>query len=273
MASERKDSAGESPYSLPNAGEQARPRFGALESLYDAPTIAHLERCGVSPGWRCLEVGGGSGSIARWLADRVGPAGWVLTTDIDTRFLDPLAGPTLEVRRHDIAAEPLPEAAFDLVHTRLVLHHLPGRAEALRRMVGALRPGGWIVVEEFDWTTMDPDPAEFPALALFRRVGSALQRVMTERGADGTYGRQLWWRLRAHGLVDVGAEGRVSIQQGGSPGAQLALAGVDQLREAVLRAGSATEQDIEAFRALLADPDFAYMSPVMVTAWGRRPVG
>jgi hypothetical protein len=35
-------------------------------------------------------------TIAEWLADRVGPTGHVLITDVDTRFLDPLRGPTLD---------------------------------------------------------------------------------------------------------------------------------------------------------------------------------
>jgi trans-aconitate methyltransferase len=68
----------------------------------------------------------------------------------------------VEVRRHDIETEALPEAEFDLVHTRLELHHLTQRDQALRRMVAALRPGGWIVVEESDWSSMNPDPTEAP---------------------------------------------------------------------------------------------------------------
>jgi ubiquinone/menaquinone biosynthesis C-methylase UbiE len=95
----------------------------------------------VAEGWHCLEVGAGGGSIATWLCDRVGAAGHVVATDIDPRFLDAVGSPNLEVRRHDIASDPLPEAAFDLVHTRLVLVHLPEREAALRRIVRALKPG------------------------------------------------------------------------------------------------------------------------------------
>ena len=58
-------------YLLDNAAPQAPDRFRALAELYDAGTIGHLERCGIADGWRCLEVGGGGGSIARWLAPRI----------------------------------------------------------------------------------------------------------------------------------------------------------------------------------------------------------
>ncbi|HYW40110.1 MAG TPA: class I SAM-dependent methyltransferase [Terriglobales bacterium] len=84
--SDARQSAG-STYLLDNAGKQAPARFAALSALFDSGTIRHLEDRGVAPGWHCLEVGGGSGSIAIWLADRVGATERVLVTDIDPRFL------------------------------------------------------------------------------------------------------------------------------------------------------------------------------------------
>jgi ubiquinone/menaquinone biosynthesis C-methylase UbiE len=142
-----------SQYIFANAAEQARQRFQSLEELYDPRTVHFLEATGVGPGWRCLEVGAGGGSIAAWLADRVGSSGHVLVTDIDPRHLDALAEagwPNVEVQRHDVGQDPLPAATFDLVHARLVLIHVPQREAALARLVAALKPGGWIVVEDFD---------------------------------------------------------------------------------------------------------------------------
>jgi ubiquinone/menaquinone biosynthesis C-methylase UbiE len=108
---------------LDNAGRESSVRFPAISATFDAGTIRHLQELGVGPGWHCLEVGGGGGSIAVWLAARVAPTGRVLVTDIDTRFLETLNLPGIEVRRHDIATDPLPEGAFDLVHSRLMLQH------------------------------------------------------------------------------------------------------------------------------------------------------
>src|SRR5215469_14703965 len=129
-------------YLLPNGGPEAPTRFAALSELFDEVTIHHLEKCGVRYGWSCLEVGGGSGSIARWLADHVGPTGRVLATDIDTRFLETPGSRNLEVRRHDIAVDPLPQGTFDLVHSRLVLLHVPQREQALASMISGLKTGG-----------------------------------------------------------------------------------------------------------------------------------
>src|ERR1700730_17336205 len=96
----------DSAYLLNNAAREAPARFDALSAMYDRATIQYLENTGVGPGWQCLEVGGGGGSIAAWLATRVGPTGHVLVTDLDPRFLEPLDTPNVEVRRHNIVTDP-----------------------------------------------------------------------------------------------------------------------------------------------------------------------
>src|SRR6185369_16697042 len=95
----------------------AAARFAALSAIFDAGTRRHLLDRGLVPGCHCLEVGGGGGSIASWLSERAGDAGRVLVTDVDIRFLETLNIPRLEVLSHDITRDPLPEGAFDLVHT------------------------------------------------------------------------------------------------------------------------------------------------------------
>jgi SAM-dependent methyltransferase len=264
-------SSANSVYALDNAGREASGRFSALATMYDPATIRHLENLGVSSGWHCLEVGGGGGSIAAWLATRVSPAGSVLVTDIDPRFLESLRIPNLEVRRHDIVNDALPEAAFDLVHSRLVLLHLPEREKALARMVAALKPGGWLIDEEFDASSMPPNAAVNPGEVLLKTL-TGTRRVMQDRGADDkSFARQLFSRLRAHGLVDVAAEASIFMWNSGSPGASLLRANFEQLRTNMIDAGYITEEEFEQDLARLDDPDFIMPSPIMWTAWGRRP--
>jgi 2-polyprenyl-3-methyl-5-hydroxy-6-metoxy-1,4-benzoquinol methylase len=43
------------------------------------------------------------------------------------------------------------QRSFDLVHTRWVLHHLPHPERVISRLQAALRPGGWILIEEGDF--------------------------------------------------------------------------------------------------------------------------
>src|SRR6266571_4995104 len=82
---------------LPN--EVERRRVQVLAESLDENTIGHLRGLGAGAGWRCLEVGAGSGSVARWLAGQAG-AGRVVATDVDTRFVDVPDG--VEVLRHDV---------------------------------------------------------------------------------------------------------------------------------------------------------------------------
>src|SRR5438067_13599656 len=110
-----------STYPLDNAWEHAQRRLRALERIYDPASTRRLEALGVGPGWRCLEVGAGGGSITRWLCSKVGPAGRVLAVDIDTRFVGGIRSANLDVARLDVTTVALPAASFDLVHARALL--------------------------------------------------------------------------------------------------------------------------------------------------------
>jgi SAM-dependent methyltransferase len=257
-------------YALDNAAGQARARFDALATIFDPGTIGHLLGLGVDSGWHCLEVGAGGGSIAAWLCGRVGPGGRVVATDIDPRFLEELAEPNLEVRRHDIDSDSLPEAAFDLVHARLLLAHLPGRDAVLARLVAALKPGAWILLEEFDSLSMRADPLVNPAeTALGAWLGA--QRVLASRGVEMRFGRLLAGCLRHHGREDTGAEGRVFMWQGRSAGARLLRSNLEQLRREMVDCGWTTNTEVEHDLTRLDSEDFLAPSPVMWASWGRRP--
>jgi SAM-dependent methyltransferase len=257
-------------YVFDNAADQTRERFAALPRLFDPGTFRHLAALGVSAGWHCLEVGAGGGSVARWLAEQVGPAGSVLATDIDTRFLEPLAGPTLAVQRHDITTDPLPEAVFDLVHTRLVLAHLPERDAVLGRLVHALKPGGWLLLEEFDSLSLLADAGQNPVEG-WPPVFTAMLRLMTARGVDLRLGRLLPGRLRAHGLVDVDGEARAFLVQPGGPWIDLLRANVEQLREPMRAAEGWSAEDFDRKLAALDNADRINPSPLLWAVWGRRP--
>ena len=269
-------------YIFDNAAPQASQRFASLETLYDPWTIRHLETTGIGPGWQCWEIGAGGGSIARWLAERCGPTGHVLVTDIDPRYLVEAAGlthPHIEIQRHDMGSDPLPAQSFDLIHARLVLIHMPAREQALERMVTALAPGGWLMVEDFDSTLiayrerlLRCPTTDAEASAIFQKMVAAQDRLMAARSGELslTWGRSLYRRLRAQGLVNVGMEGYLALREGRSPGADLMRANFEQIRQEAIHAGLVTNEEVAHMLTLLDDPDFAASSSVMFTAWGRR---
>jgi len=264
-------------YIFDNAAEtETAQRFDSLDTNYNPRTFRFLETAGIAPGCQCLEIGGGSGSVAACMAERVGPRGSVLVTDIEPRFIERSPCRTLaniELRRHDIGVDPLPESAFDLVHARLVLLHVPQRHLALEKLIRSLKPGGHLVIEEFDGRLFDrttPLP-DAPAAKSFRRVIDALFQLMDERGFDIDWPRGLYRRFKTAGLTDVGMEGHVSVREGASPGAALDAANLMQIRKEAVAKGLVTDAEIDAALAGLASESFAMFSPIMFTAWGRRP--
>jgi SAM-dependent methyltransferase len=262
--------ATENRYAFEHAGQPASARFDALAGLFDDATQRHLKARGIGPGWRCLEVGAGGGSVARWMSEQVGPTGHVLATDLNVDYLERLQGGNLEVRRHNIVSDLLPEAAFDLAHTRLVLVHLPEREAVIDRLITALKPGGWLVAEEFDGRSMLPD-AELNPVEGATPLLAAIQQVLANHGANTRFGRLLPGRLNAHGLEEVDAEGRVLALRGGSVGAGLHRTNARHMRSEIIESGIMGEEDFERELARLDDPDLIVPSPIMWTVWGRRP--
>jgi ubiquinone/menaquinone biosynthesis C-methylase UbiE len=259
-------------YPLDNAHGKADTRMDILARLFDASTQRALERVGVSAGWHCLEVGGGGGSVARWLAARVGPSGHVLCTDINTRIIESQRGgtPNLEVKVHDIASDPLPAASFDLIHARLVLIHVIERERALARMVEALKPGGWLVIEDFDTASIQPD-ASVNRFETPLPTSEAVRKYLT-RNQDGYFGRRLHGRFRELGLTDVYAEGRMLMFDRHNGGNDLMRVNFEQIGADVIAAGFLTQEQLDADLAMIETDQYAMPSPILWSVSGRKPL-
>lgn len=259
-------------YLLDNRQSQAGIRFGAFAELFDPVTFRHVDRLGIGAGMRCWEVGAGGASVPLGLAERVGPQGTVVATDIDVSWLRDVAGGPIEVLAHDVAADPPPAGAFDLVHARLVLVHVADRAQALRRMVQALRPGGWLLLEDAD-PRLQPllCPDEYgPEQRLANRLRDGFRTLMAGRGADLAYGRTLPRVLREAGLDDVQADAYFPIT---SPACTvLEDATVRQIRPLLVEHGLATDEEIDRHLGNVATGRLDLATAPMISAWGRRPL-
>jgi SAM-dependent methyltransferase len=209
--------------------------------------------------------------MTRWLSERVGPQGFVLTTDIDTRHLEQLGLSNVEMRRHDIVTEPLPQATFDLAYARMVLEHVSDPDVSLARMAASLRPGGWLVVEDMELPRGISGDVSANT-EFFSKTAAALRHV-TSGAVDGRLAPTLARRLRSQGLAHVGAEGRVLLWPGGTDGAALMRLNFEQLREPILASRHVTPEQFEADLAALNDEALEIRSPTLWTAWGQRVAG
>jgi SAM-dependent methyltransferase len=258
------------PYLLSNVAAQAEDRFAALSALFDHTTFRHLDAVGISPGWRCWEVGAGGLSVPSWMAGRVGLQGRVVATDIDTSWL---AGDMQDigVYVHDVGADEPPAGGFDLVHARLVLTHVPERERALENMVAALRPGGWLVLEDFD-TALIVNACLNPTTHnehLANKMRQGFLRLLAARGVDLEYGRKLPGLLRAANLTSVGADAFFPVTQ---PAARvLEQANTNQVGAHLVAGGHATYDEIASHLSALAAGAIDVGTPPLISAWGRKP--
>jgi SAM-dependent methyltransferase len=254
-------------------GDLERRRLHAIAALFDPATRRLLQQLGVGPGWRCLEVGAGAGSVAAWLARQVGPEGEVLATDVDLTHLDALP-PAVTYAEHDIVTDSLPDEAFDVVHARLLLEHLSGRETALDRMASAVRPGGYLLVEEaemspqaLDLVTRYQPLAGRPLGAMALRAVAAL---LAAAGADMGYASTLPAAVRRAGLELVGGEIHSPIVRGGAA-QDFGRLTVMVLRDPLVASGLLTHDEIDAFLRMTLDPESQYVPFVMTSVWARRP--
>lgn len=168
-------------------------RYSSAERLWTAEANPALirEAAGLAPG-RALDVGSGEGADARWLADQ----GWtVVAVDISQVALDRAAEldsrETIDWRRADLTVDEVPGAPFDLV----ALHYFPvdiAREDVIAKLVGALAPGGTLLVVAHDPEGIrahgfDPD-AYFQPKDVAERFADALDVVTLERVERGRPG-------------------------------------------------------------------------------------
>ena len=214
---------------------------------------------------RCLDIGAGSGSIARWFARETGDPSLVVATDVDVRLLTPLESEGVRVLVHDVIVDDFPSGSFDVIHCRSVLEHLVARDEVLARMADWLAPDGVLVLVD---CASYPIPSSHHAV--YRDAMQAWMDVLALTGTDYDWSRTFPSPLTRHDYRDVGALVTSPPLQGGSDTARFWKLTLETLRERIVGARLSTDETIDAAQRLLDDPEFWDLAPAFVAAWGRR---
>ncbi|MCP2323561.1 2-polyprenyl-3-methyl-5-hydroxy-6-metoxy-1,4-benzoquinol methylase [Hamadaea flava] len=255
-------------YGFDNTSSEGGHQLQHLAEILDPHSISVLSTTGIKPGMRCLDVGPGAGTITRWLAEQVGPDGQVTAIDIAPSLP---GGPNIEILAEDIRTSDFDPGSFDLIHARLVLMHIPERVKVLQRLADWLRPGGAIVLSEWDCTYLNLVrycPGGFDA-SLHDLFQTTLVGLLTPRGMSTTWATEAHGAMLHSGLTNVTTVVDARTYHGGTGICQLHYSNSHQLNDALLAAGM-TEQQLSDLRRMLQDPRLTLSGYLMHTTTGRR---
>ncbi|MEH0639235.1 MULTISPECIES: class I SAM-dependent methyltransferase [Streptomyces] len=255
---------GEAVFRPEQTGEGERIDLGAL--AYDDITMARLRALGAGPGWRCLDVGAGTGTVSRRLLEEARVTS-VLAVDRDVRFLRTQPVPGLDVLEADITAPGFAPGRFRLVHARFVLMHLAERDRLIATLAELLVPGGVLVLSDAVDLTSDRTPVT-PYTTVMRAMWQGLRASI---GTDVSWVPSYPHLLRAAGLTSVAAEIHVPPLLPGGPLSRFWADTWERSRDAMLATGLVDDRAVDAAVRYLGSDECAALSAGMLTVWGWRP--
>lgn len=233
-----------------------------------------LDRIGVKPGWRCLDLGCGPRGITDLLSERVGASGRVVGLDADPVFLEHARGrmrhrANVDFIRGDAYDTGLATGAFDLVHIRFLAGTAGKHMELLAEAMRLARAGGVVALEEADIATLNC----YPPLPAWTRLKDAMERAFASVGADVTLARRLYPLLRHAGLEDVQYRPFLVGIRSGDPMTSYFPDTVESLRGTLLAHALIPADELDAAlaacRAHLADPNTVFTTVTVAQVWGR----
>ena len=248
-------------------------RLRMIELVFDPASRRRILATGLQAGWRCLEVGPGAGSIMTWMGEAAGLTGQVLAVDLDPKFLSEAERPNVSVMRADIRTAQLPPRSFDVVHARYVLIHLSDYEVALTKMFDSLKPGGWLVLEEPDFSASRGITGNEQELVSIRKVNQAIEQMYATLKMDYALGLKLPALLQQRGLQHLTVENDAPLCAGGSGMATVMKMSAEQLREKYLATGVVDQSDLERYCRFADDPNTRAIYYATIAVSGRKAGG
>jgi len=244
-------------------------RRRAYARVFDPSSRRILEVTGLTAGWHCLhaDAGEGAGELGAWLAAQVSPSGTVLSFASGPPAV---AVPGVETRTEPLRGAALPADSFDLIHGRAALILTPNFNDLLAALLRALRPGGWLVLEEPDFSAARAFTGSFDQRQAFTNVNRAREALFRAQRRDFGFGARLPGLLQARGLDDLQLEHEAPMVRGGAPHAALLAADVVAHAQGYRDTGLLSAPDLDHYLSFAADPSCWAIPHATIRAAGRR---
>ena len=260
---------------LIRGGIEGRERLRVLGRVKRPTTLPLLERAGVTPGLRCLDVGCGGGDVTFDLASLVGLTGEAIGIDVDATKIElaradaeQVGVTNLEFRVGDVSGG-LGEDEYDAIYVRFVLTHLRDPEAGVEVMRRALRRGGRLIVEDIDFrgSFCEPESADF------ERYEEIYEESARRNGGDPWIGLRLPAMLAAAGFVRVQPHVVQPADLEGESKLMPALT-LENIKGTAIRHGVARAEEIDRLvdelYALARDPRTYVANPRIVQVVGEK---
>ena len=258
--------------------EQALQRLMRQSDFWAEHTHSFLQRAGLRPGMRVLDLGSGAGDIALLAAALVGSSGSVVSVDRApeavqraTKRAAQLDVPNVRFVQADID-EYQPDGMFDAIIGRLVLMYLPDPAATLRRLAAALAPGGIVAFQEYDMHAATSEPP----LPVFDRGVEWIIGAFRGAGLPTRMGLRLYALFLDAGLPAPQVVLATRVGGADSPGPAFFAETVRNLAPLIERMGLAAHDEIgidtleERVRAEMLRQNGVIVPPSLIGAWTRK---
>ncbi len=254
-------------------------RLRQQAKVWEASTMQILQRIGLREGMSCLDVGCGPGEAMRLMGETVGGSGHVTGLDVDGK----LGHEMLEVLKATMDSnfsfiegdiEAIDEVAgqpFDLTFARIVLLHVQDPVSVLRKLYSWTKPGGYIVIQDYDFRTMDA----YPKPEAYVEYEKVMFEVLHKAGRDTRIGHKLPAYFVDAGIgppdgTDVAGH-LMSLEQASG----MVKAVYRSVLPRALQLGITTEARSQAFfeemNEVPSERYYSFLWPLLIGAWKRKP--